>query len=241
MNSWITITGSSNGIGAALAEVFARNGYSVILHGRNTPDLSGMEEKIASYGRESVVVNGDIREASTLAALVECSREKKITFLINNVGYRCPGKAVEDLTDSQIDEMFALNCTIPMKLTREIYRHFLQEGKGGSIMNINSIRGLEPKAYRSIYAASRFAMRGFSESLRQEAGKNNVRVLNVYPARVKTKPEFEYGWNVDKAAEKIYQLFAENSSDDLILDSSEKLLFQPKFYPLPGAKYFFNR
>ena len=165
--NWITITGSSNGIGAALAEVFARNGYSIILHGRNVSDLSGMEKKIGSYGVESVVVNGDMREQRTLDTLIQKSKEKNIVLLVNNVGYRCPGKAVEDLTDVQIDEMFALNCTIPIKLTREIYRHFLQRSDGGSIMNINFIRGLEPKGNRSIYAASRFAMRGFSESLRQ--------------------------------------------------------------------------
>ena len=115
-----------------------------------------------------------------------------------------------------------MNCIIPIKLTREIYRHFLKGERGGNVMNINSIRGVEPKGLRSIYAATRFAMRGFSESIREEASKTNVRVLNIYPARVKTKPEFEYGWSVIEAAEEIYRFFEGKNSDDLILDCVQK-------------------
>lgn len=233
MDKWAAITGSSNGIGAAIADVFARNGYSIILHGRNENDLSSMHGKINSYGADSLIVNGDIRIPGTLQTLIEKSREKNVELFVNNIGYRCPGVSLEELTDEQIDGMFGVNCVITTKLSREIYKHFIHKG-GGCIMYMNSIRGLEPKGQRTIYAASRFAIRGFIESLRLEAREKNVRVMGIYPTRVLTKPEFDYGWPVSEVADKIYKAYVEGVND-LILDD-RSVQYRTDSYPIKDAK-----
>ena len=234
---WATITGSSNGIGAALAEIFAKNGYSIILHGRDESDLSEMYKKIISYGVEASIVRGEISAKETLEDLTGHSIEKDIEVLINNVGYRCPGVPFEDMSSSQIEEMLNVNCKIVTKLTKEIYKNF-QRKRGGCIINMNSIRGLEPKKNRTLYTATRFYLRGLSEALRLEGRNHNIRILSIYPARVKTKPEFEYGWPVDEAAKKMYRLFAEGKNDDLILDCDEIPMHGQKTYPIKAEIYY---
>lgn len=233
MNKWATITGSSNGIGAALADIFARNGYSIILHGRNENDLSFMYGKVTSYGADALIVNGEIKDPKTLQTLIEKSREKNVELFVNNVGYRCPGVSLEELTDEQINGMFEVNCTIPIKLTKDIYKYLTQKGRG-CIMYMNSIRGLEPKGQRTIYAASRFAIRGFIESFRLEAREKNVHVMGIYPTRVLTKPEFDYGWPVSEVADKIYKAYLDGI-DDLILDD-RSIKNRPGEYPIEDAR-----
>ncbi len=240
MKSWVAITGSSNGIGGALAEIFAREGHSIILHGRNQTDLQRMYEKITSYGVKADIVEGDLRSQKTLDVLLQKSEENNIDILINNVGYRCPGVTLNKITDEQIGDMFKLNLTVPIYLTRETYKRFLLKGRG-CIINMNSIIGLEPRKNRTLYTASRFGLRGFTESLRLEAKENNIRIISIYPARVRTKPEFEYGWGVFDAAEKMYEIYAAGAPDDLILDYIKDPLSKPRSYPISGKIYSLNQ
>lgn len=236
MKEWVTITGSSNGIGAALAEIFAREGHSIILHGRNRLDLSNMHNKITSYGVQAKIVEGDILSPKTLENLINCSKENNFGILVNNVGYRCPFLTLDEISDEQINDMIEINLKFPIKIAREAYKYFINKGSG-CIINMNSIVGIEPRKQRSIYTATRAGLSGFTESLRLEAKEHKVRVIGIYPARVKTKPEFEYGWDVKDAAEKMYKLYASGNSDNLILDFSKSPLLEQKTYSINGEAH----
>ena len=233
MKPWTAITGSSNGIGAALAEIFAKEGHSIILHGRNKKDLEGMHKKITSYNVDAEVVEGDIRSQKTLENMASLSREKNFGVLVNNVGYRCPFLTLDNISDENIEDMISISLIPALRLSRDAYRHFLKRG-GGCIININSIIGLEPRKQRSLYAAARSAIVGFAESLRLEANEHNIRILGVYPARVKTKPEFEYGWDVNDAARKMYEFYAAGKYNNLILDFSKEPEPKAKKYAVSG-------
>ncbi len=237
MNKWVAITGSSNGIGAGLAEVFAQNGYSIILHGRNQDDLERMYKKIKDQGVEADIVEGDVRNSKTLEALLQISQDRDIDVLVNNVGYRCPGLPLNEINNEQIKDMLDVSLNVPIKIAKEAYKYFIEK-KEGCIMNMISIVGLEPKKLRSVYTAVRHGLRGFTESLRLEAADNNIRVIGIYPTRVMTKPEFEYGWNVTEACEKIFHAY-KDGVDNLILDD-RPAKYRPSSYPINARVHLLN-
>ena len=129
MDKWAAITGSSNGIGAGLAEVFAQNGYSIILHGRNQNDLERMYKKIKDQGVEADIVEGDVRNSKTLEALLQISRDRGIDVLVNNVGYRCPGLPLNELSNEQIKDMLDVSLNVPIKLLEKHINILLKEAK----------------------------------------------------------------------------------------------------------------
>ena len=100
-----------------------------------------------------------------------------------------------------------------IKMTNKIYPIFLKRG-GGTIININSLAGLESQPLRSTYCASKWGLRGFTETLRIEAAPDNIKVMAIYPSRIKTRPEFaSYGWEPREVAHKIYIAYKDGVLD----------------------------
>ncbi len=173
------ITGSSKGLGKELALKFAQQGYNLIIHGRDTQALEATKKEIMQKGVDCKIVIGDLKSNTTLDKLAEIAKKEDISILINNAGLG-EKSALEKAEDSYIEDVFITNLVSLIKLTKRIYIHFLEKGKG-TIININSISGLENKERGSIYRASKCGLRGFSDNLRLEAEKNNIRVLTSSP------------------------------------------------------------
>lgn len=228
-NRPVLITGSSKGLGKELALVFARNSHDVILHGRNKGDLAKVERKVSKMGVNCYVLAGDIRLDETIAELNKLAEEKDISILINNAGTDLKlddagpdlKSPLNEIYDAQIDETLTTNLIAPIKLTKRIYSLFLSKGQG-TIIYINSLSGLEAHALRNIYCASKWGLRGFTDSFRLEAAKNNVRVLGVYPGRIKTKSFFTLGMEPQEVAQKIYTAYNDTKINELILDGRPK-------------------
>jgi len=217
MKKSVLITGSSRGLGRELAIVFANNDYDVVLHGRDKVNLYRVKEDISKYSVKCSLLCGDLRASQTLDALYNISRENRLSVLINNAGVALES-GLEKMDDQQIEEILTTNLSATIKLTRRLYTLFLKFG-GGTIININSILGKESSELKSVYCASKCGLRGFTNAFRLEAQKNNVRVIEVYPTRIKTKPEYTYGMEPLDVARKIYDTFTKTSLDELILDN----------------------
>ena len=101
----------------------------------------------------------------TIEELDKISRDKNISILVNNAGLQCPYLPFDELNDEQINEMITTNLIAPIKLTKRIYKHFIKEGNG-TVININSLSGLTNSKLRSIYSASKWGLRGFSDTFR---------------------------------------------------------------------------
>jgi len=221
----VLITGSSKGLGEELALLFASNNHDVVLHGRNRDDLARVKEKVSKAGVNCYIVYGDLRLDKTIEELYELAREKDVSVLVNNAGVDLKlQKAgpelklpLNEIDDEQIDEILMTNLIAPIKLTRRLYSLFLDKGHG-TIININSLSGLESHYLRSIYGASKWGLRGFTDSLRLEAEKNKVRVLGVYPSRIKTKAYFASGMETREVARKIYAAYKNISIKEIIID-----------------------
>jgi short-subunit dehydrogenase len=221
-NKFVLITGSGHGLGRELALVFAGHNYNIILHDRNKSDLEKTEKEISKKDINSFVLLGDLKSDKTLDSLYKISKKKKISVLINNAGVHCPGLPLEKIDDRQIDDLLLTNLIASIKLTRRIYRFFLENGHGGTIININSISGLENQEFRTVYCASKWGLRGFTDTLRLEAGGKNIRIIDIYPSRIKTRSEFTVGMETEEVAKKIYEVYENTNLDKVILDGRPK-------------------
>jgi len=206
----VLITGSSRGLGMYLAKKFDEEGHNVILTGRNKKDLKLVQSQLKN---NSVIVVGDLKDDLDLQIITSISIDNNVSILVNNAGVVCPGLSIESLEIKTITEMIDVNLRSPIILTKLLY------DKVDDIININSMVGLEPKKYRTIYGSTKSGLKGFSDSLRLESDKN---IVDVYPTRIQTYPERENCMDIDFVCDKIYESYSKKLNKDLILDGRLK-------------------
>lgn len=203
------ITGSSKGLGRALALEFAAGGYDVIIHGRDIKRLKEVRRAIHKKRKLCWVVNGDIKLLETERALLLAADTMKADVLINNVAiysntppHRMISRTIKDIIDT--------NLISPIRLTGWMILQF-QRQKGGLIININSIAGKKPGDNEAVYSASKHGLRGFSESIRFTALEYNIKVIDIYLGAMQTdmvrdRADFKKFIDPDEAAALIYSL-----------------------------------
>ncbi len=212
----VLITGSSKGLGKELALTFAREGYNLIIHGRDKTSLNDSQREILKYGSKVEVVYGDLRSEKTIKDLANIAEKKDLSILVNNAGVFCPGLPLDKISRETVDELLETNLYAPIKLSKEIYPLFLKKNSG-TIININSIMGLESKKFRSVASACKYGLKGFTDSLNLEAIENGIHVMGVYPTRIRTRPGRENSMDPKYVSEEIFAAYKEKKSE-LILD-----------------------
>jgi short-subunit dehydrogenase len=205
--NWILVTGSSSGLGMELAKHFAKQGFNILLHGRDYNKLKKLKEIIQNLEVECEFVTGELKEDQCLKNLVHIAREKGVKILINNAAILCQGRPLADLEQSYVDEALLINVRTPMYLIKSLINDLTQ------IININSIAGYERKKNRTVYCATKSALKAFSETLSLET---DVRILDVYISKLKKNPS-DYGLKMETVASEIYKSFSV-SDRSLILD-----------------------
>ena len=133
--------------------------------------------------------------------------------MINNAGVTCPGLSLNDLSENDINLMLDVNLKANIFLIKYLSSYVK------NIININSMVGLEPKKNRSIYSASKFGLRGFSQSFNLE--DISCKILDVYPTNIKTWSDRENAMDIDFVLDKIYEAFTLNQNE-LVLDGRPK-------------------
>jgi short-subunit dehydrogenase len=181
------ITGASSGIGAATARLFAGEGYRVVLAARRKERLDALAEEIQAAGGEALSVPTDLTRLDQIQTLVETTLAEfdQIDMLFNNAGF---GRLnwLEELDDeADIAAQIQVNLTGLIQLTRYVLPHMIGRQRG-HIINMASIAALIGTPTYSVYAASKFGLRGFSEALRREVGIHGIRVSGIYPGGVDT-------------------------------------------------------
>jgi short-subunit dehydrogenase len=219
----IIITASSHGLGLSIAKRFSER-YRIILHGRRA---KAIDEATSEVNNVVASVEGDLRDSETHMRLHDLAVKHNTSVLINNAAIPCYGIPLEEMSHDQIMESLSTNLVSPIALSHKLY-YVLRQNAPGGIININSVVGIEPKKNRSVHSATKWGLRGFSKSLRLESHENNMRIMNVYPTRIMTTPEFAYGLDPDYVSDKIYEHFHNPSgSDDLVIDG-RPLEYQPE-------------
>jgi 3-oxoacyl-[acyl-carrier protein] reductase len=219
INKRVLVTASSKGLGKAIAKEFAFNGYDIILNGRDETKVYDTQFEINHNISSDVMcesVIGDLRSNDVIEKLYKVSKGN-ISVLVNNAAIPCYGLSLDEMDEYQISNSLETNLVAPIKLTRKIYPLLKKQGYG-SIININSIVGKEPKKFRSVHSATKWGLKGFSKSLRLEAKENGIKVINVYPTQIKTVKEHTYGLEPHDVAKKIYEEHNNGDTGELVLD-----------------------
>ncbi|MDJ1135795.1 SDR family NAD(P)-dependent oxidoreductase [Streptomyces iconiensis] len=178
------VTGSTSGIGAAIAAAFAREGARVVVTGRRTAEGQAVAARIgprATFVRADLTDDGELRELVAGAA----GRFGRIDCLVNNAG--TPGHAVSitDLPVADFDHAHAVHVRAPLLLLQEVSRHMVPH-RSGSIINVASVSGLRAGFSGHDYSVAKAGLLHLTRCAAVELGESGIRVNTVSPGPVAT-------------------------------------------------------
>jgi NAD(P)-dependent dehydrogenase (short-subunit alcohol dehydrogenase family) len=177
----VFVTGSSSGIGLATAAYFLEQGWDVVATMR---DPDGRDTPL--HGGRADLVHLDVTDQSSIDAAVQHAVDAhgSVDVLVNNAGYALSGP-FEGTTTSQVSRQFDTNVYGLMQVTRGFLPVFRRQGEG-LVVNVTSTGGRIGYPLYSVYNASKWAVEGFSESLRYELRACGVRVKVIEPGAIET-------------------------------------------------------
>ena len=182
------VTGAAGGIGAALALNLARRGMALALVDRDAAALQAVADQAAAAG---VAVSRhviDLAERAQVEAVLPAvlAAHGRLTLLVNNAGVALGGR-FEQVDEADFDWLMRINFDAPVRLTRACLP-VLARAPAALVVNVSSIFGIVAPPGQTAYCASKFALRGFSESLRHELAMagSPVRLMLVHPGGVRT-------------------------------------------------------
>jgi short-subunit dehydrogenase len=180
------VTGAASGIGRATALALARRGCALALVDRNAEGLGETARSAEAHGVRVTEHVMDVSDADAIAALPEAVVEAhgRVTVLVNCAGVALAGR-FEELSMEEFRWLFEINFFAVVGFTKAFLPH-LQWAEAAHIANVSSLFGIIAPAEQTAYVASKFAVRGFSESLRHELEGTSVGVTVVHPGGVKT-------------------------------------------------------
>lgn len=179
------ITGASRGIGRATAIKFANEGYYLALCCKNKKSRVELEKTVCQFTNDFIVKDFDISSDADVKKFVEeiASSKNKIDVLINNAGIVHTG-TVQDTSPEAWDELMAVNLKGTFLMTKYCLQYI---PKGGQIINVGSNASKTGFPGWAAYCASKFGVLGFTQSLREELRKNNIKVSSVLPGPTNTE------------------------------------------------------
>ena len=217
MSQIVFITGASSGIGAACAQKFAQNGYTLLLNARNREKLVALQTELETqYGVTVVLLPFDVRDRNAAAsAIATLPKEyQAIDVLVNNAGLAL-GVDKEYLgTEDNYDTMIETNITALLMITRLIVPGMVERGKG-HIINIGSVAGDAAYPGGSVYCATKAAVKVLSDGLRMDLVDTPLRVTNVKPGLVETNFSVTRFAGDKERADKVYQGIKPLTGEDI--------------------------
>ncbi|MFZ2753020.1 MAG: oxidoreductase [Lysobacteraceae bacterium] len=177
--SIVLVTGASSGIGQATATRLAAAGYQV--YGTSRRGASSGNQNFAMLPLD---VTSDESVEAAISELVR--REGSIDLLVNNAGFGVAPGGAEESSIMQAKAIFETNFFGIVRMTRAVVPHMRRQGQG-RIINIGSVLGFLPMPYGALYAATKHAIEGYSESLDHELRTRGIRVSVIEPAYTKTQ------------------------------------------------------
>jgi len=199
------VTGATSGIGESIATLLAENGCRVICAGRRADKLAILGETLGSAARTLAL---DVTDPSSVEGLLSRLPEdwRGIDILVNNAGHDEGGRRRFDEGEAdQWASIIETNVTGLIRTTHAVVPGMIARDRG-HIVNIGSVAGLSPYATGTIYAASKHAVHGFSESLRLDYAGTGVRVTEILPGLVRTNFALTR-WGNQERADSFYDDF----------------------------------
>jgi 3-oxoacyl-[acyl-carrier protein] reductase len=195
------VTGSSKGIGYAIAEAIAREGGNVVVSARNEAEVQAAAQKLDRLGSGNVAaVRCDMRQYDDVRRMIQAADDLGgLDVLVNNAGVGRFGP-IDELGVEHWHQVIETNLNGVFYACREAVPRMRERG-GGWIINIGSLAGKNPFAGGSAYNASKFGLLGFSEAMMLDVREHGIRVCCIMPGSVDTyfgdnEPSPENAWKI---------------------------------------------
>lgn len=221
----IIVTGAGSGLGKELSLLLAAQGFHLILTGRSEDKLQEVQNQIEQAGGSASPLELDIRNLEDIKEkAILLSKKFSLYGLVNNAGLGHFG-SFADISDQEIEDMFATNVFGAIHMTKAILPYF-EVNKEGIVLNIVSTAGLRGKKNEAVYCASKFAVRGFTESLQKEYEGTGIRFIGAYMGGMDT-PFWEGSDHIAdtsrlRPASEVAQLIVDGLAQDEIVIESKK-------------------
>ena len=221
----VIITGAGSGLGKELAKLFSQKGYHLLLTGRTIEKLIAAKDEIVSEGGKADILQLDIGDAEDVSKKVEVlSHTYNICGLVNNAGVGHFGPFV-DINEQQMSEMINTNVLGTLLMTKALLPHLLRSSEA-RVMNIISTAGLRGKVNEAVYVASKFAVRGFTESLQKEYEGSGIKFNAVYMGGMDT-PFWNHSNHVKdtsrfRSPREVAEIIMDQLDQDSIIIESKK-------------------
>ena len=219
MNKIVMVTGATSGFGKAIAIIFAKHGYNIIITGRRKDRLAALEKELLTYGKISVLsLNFDVRNQNKVASEIEAIPEewKAIDILVNNAGLASGLGHIDKGEIDDWDRMIDTNVKGLLYVTRAV-TPLMVARNSGHIFNIGSIAGKEVYENGNVYCASKSAVEALSKAMRIDLLKNNIKVTHIAPGMAETEFSLVRFHGDKEKANAVYKGFealtAENIAD----------------------------
>ena len=206
MNKVAIVTGSSRGIGEAIAIEFAKAGYNIVINSRDQEELSISKREIMNVANSATLIvefPGDISQEHICIGLVDAAIQEfgRIDVLVNNAGISGAEKKTSEITSQGWDEVVDINLKGCFMCSREAIKKMLeQREKEGvsdySIINISSVHELTPSPFSAAYGASKGGMEMLTKTMALEVADNGIRINGIAPGAIATM------MNIDKLENK---------------------------------------
>lgn len=184
-NKNVFVTGSSRGIGLAIAHKFASLGANVVLNGRGQLGQD-LLDSFAGYGVKVLAISGDISSAQDAKRMVAEAIETlgSVDILVNNAGITKDGMALR-MTEEDFDRVLKVNLTGTFNMTQAVLKP-MTKAREGAIINLSSVSGLIGNTGQANYAASKAGVIGFTKAIAREVAGRNVRVNAIAPGFIQS-------------------------------------------------------
>ena len=180
------ITGAGSGMGQQLAINLAKENCNVVICDINKKTIQETEDIIRKYNVSCTALNLDLREEKNISTLLETTLKNfsKVDLLFNNAGVVAPSSFL-NLSEKDWDWCNDINFNALVKLTRIFLPH-LMKNEEAALINTSSIFGIITTPNNTVYHSSKFAVRGFTESLAMELRDEKIQIHSVYPGHIGT-------------------------------------------------------
>ncbi|GFG98701.1 SDR family NAD(P)-dependent oxidoreductase [Mycobacterium timonense] len=200
------VTGSTTGLGAAIARALAAAGASVVVSGRAKSRGDAVVAEIRARGGEAAFVGADLaagdEEIRRLAAAATDAAGGRLDILVNNAATLLMPTPTADISERELREAFAVNVFAPFLLTGVLAPQMARHG-GGVIVNIGSITGLRGAAGSAVYNANKAAIHSLTTSWADEYGPAGVRVNAVAPGPIATERQEEFAAHLEPVLSRL--------------------------------------
>lgn len=181
----VFITGSTRGIGLAMAHKFASLGANIVLNGRREIDEVLVSE-FSDYGVQVASISGDVSDSTDAKRMVEEAIEKlgSVDILVNNAGIT-KDKLMLKLTEEDFEQVLKVNLVGAFNMTQAVLKP-MSKARQGAVINVSSVVGLIGNVGQANYAASKAGLIGFTKSVAREVAARNVRVNAIAPGMIES-------------------------------------------------------